>query len=190
MDSPEARPFGSIGHDIAHGAGAEMPMRGLDPYKYRATLSAGRTTMLQILGNSPSDVCGQWDAFDTVRLSAHDDLAGSPIDIVQPELGHLTRPQAETDQHCQNGDVAAAASRGSVARHKEATDLVRVQTFRQSDQSPAGSRWHGRDQRAFDDAIEMEEAEQGPKGCDRQLRRAATLSRTAGHRKGDNVSCG
>jgi len=190
MDSPEARPLGSIGHHVAHRAGAEMPMRGLDPYEYRPTLSAGRATVLQIFGNRSSDVCRQWDAFDTVRLTAHDDLAGSPINIVQPELGHLTRPQAETDQHCQDGDVAATAPRGSGGRREEAADLVRIQTFRQSDQSPAGSRWHGRDQGPRDDAIKMEEAEQGPKGCDRQLRRAATLSRTTGHRKGENVSCG
>ena len=54
--------------------------------------------------------------------------------------------------------------------------MVWIQTLGQSNQPPAGNRWHDGDQGAFDDAVDMEEAEQGPKGRDRQLRRAATLS--------------
>src|SRR5271157_5247341 len=64
-----------------------------------------------------------------------DDFAGSPVDIIQPELGYFARPHTETNQHGQNGDVPAAAPRGVVARREKASNLVGSQPLRQPDQS-------------------------------------------------------
>jgi hypothetical protein len=47
-----------------------------------------------------------------------------------------------------------------------------------------------KEQRALNDAIEMQEPEKGSKGRDRQFRRSSTLSRTTGHHEGDDVGCG
>jgi hypothetical protein len=89
MDSPEAGPLGGIRHYAAHAAGTEVAMRGFDSDKYCPPLGADRTATLEILGHGAPDVRGQWNAFDRVRLAANDDFAGSPVDIVQPELGYF-----------------------------------------------------------------------------------------------------
>jgi hypothetical protein len=72
-------------------------MRGFDSDKYRPPLGADRTATLKILGYGAADVWGKWNAFDRVRLAANDDFAGSPVDIIQPELG-LLRPTAYRDE--------------------------------------------------------------------------------------------
>ena len=190
MDSPEAGPLGGIGHHVAHAAGTEVAMRGFDSDKYCPPLGADRTATLEILGHGAADVWGQWNAFDRVRLTANDDFARSPVDIVQPELGYFARPHTETNQHGQNGDVPAAAPGGVVARREKASNLVGSQPLRQPDQSPACNRWHGRVQGLFNDAVEMQEPEKRSKGRDREFRRSSTLSRTTGHHEGDDVGCG
>jgi hypothetical protein len=95
MDSPEAGPLGGIRYHVAHAAGSEVAMRGFDSDKYCPPLGADRTATLEIVGHGAVICRGrlsperwrQWNAFDRVRLAANDDFAGSPVDIVQPELG-------------------------------------------------------------------------------------------------------
>ena len=91
-------------------------MRSFDSDKYCPPLGTDRAATLEIQGHGAADVQGQWNTFGRVRLTANDDFAGSPVDIVQPELGYFARPHTETDQQGQNGDVSAAVPRGVVAR--------------------------------------------------------------------------
>jgi hypothetical protein len=137
MDSPEAGPFGGIRDHVAHAAGTEVAIRGFDSNKHCPSLGADRTATLEILGHGAANIWRQWNAFDRVRLAANDDFAGSPVDIVQPELGYFARPHTETNQQGQNGDVPAAAPRGVVARGEKASNVVGSQPLRQPNQSPA-----------------------------------------------------
>ena len=152
-------------------------MRGFDSDKYCPPLGADRTATLEILGHGAADVRGQWNAFDRVRLGANDNFAGSPVDIVQPELGYFARPHTETDQHGENGDVSAAAPRGVVARREKASNLVGSQSLGSpTNRRPATD--GTADEGVFNDAVEMQEPEKRSKGRDCQFRCFSTLSRT------------
>jgi hypothetical protein len=111
LDSPETGLLRGISHYVAHATGTEVPMWRFDSNKYCSPLGARRTAMLQILGHCAADIRGQRDTFEAVCFAAHDDFTGSPVDIVQPELRYFARPQTETDQNGQNGDVPATAPR-------------------------------------------------------------------------------
>ena len=119
-------------------------MRSLDPYEYRSAMSARRPTAMQVRSDRFTDVRGQRETFGTICFTTHNDLAGSPIDIVERKLGDFGRPQAETDQHGQDREVAAAVLSVAVTGRLKAPDLVRIQSLGQSSQSPTGDRWHGR----------------------------------------------
>ena len=45
----------------------------------------------------------------------HNDLASTPIDIVELKRGDFAHSHAKTDQHWQNGDVGAAIASSASA---------------------------------------------------------------------------
>jgi hypothetical protein len=45
----------------------------------------------------------------------HNDLASTPVDIIEPKRSHFADSHAKTDQHCQNGEVTAAIPSSAVA---------------------------------------------------------------------------
>jgi hypothetical protein len=160
VDLPKAGASSGGSHDLGHSAGAERAMRRLDPDEYRPAMGARRTAAVKVHSHRFTDVRGQWETFDTICFTTHNDLAGSPIDILERKLGDFGRPQAETDQHAQDREVAAAVPSAAVAGHQKALDLVRVQSLGQSRQSPTSHRWHCTGQRPLDFAFHMKKAEQ------------------------------
>jgi hypothetical protein len=82
MDAPQAGSSSGFDHDAAHCLGAEGAMRSLDPYKYSPPLGARGTTTQKIGSDRVTDVWGQRETLGAVRLTVHDDFAGSPIDVV------------------------------------------------------------------------------------------------------------
>ncbi len=160
MDPPQAGASGGGGHDLGHPAGAEGAMRRLDPYEHRPATGTRRTTAFEISSDRLTDIRGQWEAFRTICFASHDDLAGSPIDVVKRQPGDLARPQAKTDQHGQDREVATAVLRAAVAGRQKASDLVGIQSLGQADQSPAGDRRHCKGERSLDHAVDMKKAEQ------------------------------
>jgi hypothetical protein len=62
-----------------------------------------------------ANVCRQRQTLGTLSFAAHHDLAGTPVDIVEPKRGDFARPQAKTNQNCQDGDVAAAIPSADIA---------------------------------------------------------------------------
>src|SRR5271165_1802233 len=115
IDLPKAGASTGSSHHLGHPAGTERAMRRLDPYEYRPPVGRCRTAAVQVRSDRFTDVRGQWQTFGTVRFATHDDLAGSPIDVVERKLGDFGRPQAETDQHGQDCEVAAAIAGAAVA---------------------------------------------------------------------------
>ena len=101
-------------------------MSSLDAHEYRPALGTCGTAAAQVCRHRFADVRRQWKMFNTASFTAHDDLAGSPIDIVKTKLGDFARPQAETDQHGHDREVAAAVSSAAVARCQKPPDLVGV----------------------------------------------------------------
>jgi hypothetical protein len=128
IDLPKAG-ASSGSSQLGHPAGAERAMRRLDPYEYRPPVGRCRTAAKQIRSDRLTDVPGQWQTFVTICFAMHHDLAGSPIDVVERKLGDFGRPQAETDQHGQDREVAAAIQGAVVAGCQKAPDLIGIQSF-------------------------------------------------------------
>jgi hypothetical protein len=51
----------------------------------------------------------------TLSFTADNDLASTPVDIVELKPGDFAQSHAKTDQHRQNGDVAAAIPSSAIA---------------------------------------------------------------------------
>jgi hypothetical protein len=161
MDPPKASASSGSGHHLGYPAGAERAMRSLDPYEYRPPMGSCRTPAVQVSSDRFTDIPRQGEAFSTIGFTSDDDLASTPIDIVDRKLGDFGRPQAETDQHGQDRKVAAAVLSAAVAGRQQAPDVVRLQSLGQSNQSPTGDRRHGRGKRSLHFALDMKKAEQG-----------------------------
>lgn len=62
--------------------------------------SAGclRSVPAQILGHRSADVAGQRQTLIAPILAVHDDVARSPVDVVEPHPGHLAGPQPQPEE--------------------------------------------------------------------------------------------
>jgi hypothetical protein len=83
VDLPKAGASSGGGDDLGHPGRTEWAMRSLDPYEYRSAMSARRPTAMQVRSDRSTDVRGQRETFGTICFTTHNDLAGSPIDIVE-----------------------------------------------------------------------------------------------------------
>jgi hypothetical protein len=133
MDPTEAAPFCRACNNSAHpGTGESMVWR-YGPYEYRSALRVYRTAAAQVCCHRFSDIRGQWDSLRTVALTArNDDLTRSPINVVESKLGDFTRPQAQTNQHGKDREVAAPIRSGDIAGREKTLYLIRVQSLRQT----------------------------------------------------------
>jgi hypothetical protein len=71
-----------------------------DRYEYRPALRASWTTAPQVCCHRFSDIRRQWDSLCTVAFTLrNDDLASSPVYVVELKLGDFTCPQTQTNKH-------------------------------------------------------------------------------------------
>ena len=61
------------------------------------------------------EIARQRQTLGTLSFAAHNDLASTPVEIVELKRGDFGHSHAKTDQHWQNGDVAAAIPRSAMA---------------------------------------------------------------------------
>ena len=115
MDAPEAGASSGGSHNLAYPLGAEGTMRRLDPHEYRPSLGlVGRLWCRYAATASPTSV-------GNGRRSVHFPLPRTTISPARqsisssPKRGDFARPHAKTDQHCQDGDVAAAIPSAAIA---------------------------------------------------------------------------
>ena len=81
-------------------------------------------------------------------LAAHADRARAPVDVVEPEPGDFTAPQAEPNQQGQDRQIAATDGSIGIARSEKASHLIGLEPLGQPGHSAAQDRRHGRDERA------------------------------------------
>ncbi len=94
IDTIKTAAFGSVGNNLGHRAAGESMMRRFDPHEYCPAMCACRTAVAQVRSHCFADIRGQRESFGTVGFTVHnDDLAGSPIDIIELKLGDFTRSQ-------------------------------------------------------------------------------------------------
>ncbi len=115
MNAPEAGALSGLSHNLGHPLGTEVAMRRLDPHEYRPSLGALGTAVVQIRSHRSANVCRQRQALGRLSFTAHNDLAGTPVDIVEPKRGDFASSHAETDRHGQDGDVAATIQSAAIA---------------------------------------------------------------------------
>src|SRR6266545_3778138 len=80
--------------------------------------------------------------FVAATLATHNDLAGPPVHVAQLQTGDLRRPQTQTRQHGQDGEVAKPGQRSTVAAVQQGRNPRSRQRRRQCRIAPARRRWH------------------------------------------------
>ena len=127
----------------------------------RSSAPAG-TAVAQISDDRRADVGGQRQPVAAAALAADRDLAAPPVDVVQAEPGDLPGPQAHPGQHQQDRPVPAPGRGGRVAGVQHRLDLPGLQRPGQPGERVPGRRRHRARQRDGQDAVDVQEAEQGP----------------------------
>ena len=74
---------------------------------------AARPAMLHVVRQSVPDVCGQRHRFNLIALATDDQLAATPVDIVELDGDCLRRPEAEA---CENHEHCIIAPSGRIGR--------------------------------------------------------------------------
>lgn len=119
-----------------------------------------RTSVSQIRGNRATDI--DWQRQDSlpVTFAPDEDLASSPVDVVELQGCHLAAPHAESGEHRQHGEVAAADGGPAIARRQQLLHLSGPERPGQASQTGAGHGGHRRSQGVRDDAVDVQEAKQ------------------------------
>src|SRR5262249_56040817 len=91
-DAPEIGAQSGVSHNPGHPLGTEGAMGRLDPHEYCSSLSGCGTAVLQIRSHHSTDVRWQRQTLGTRSFTAHNNLAGAPVDIVEPKPTDLPRP--------------------------------------------------------------------------------------------------
>lgn len=178
------------GHDLQHASACEGIVGRPDSHKYCPALGGPGTAVAQIGRHRFADIGRQGKVFDAASFAPYENLTGPPIQVVKLELGDFPRPQAETNQHGQDREVAAAVRRIAAAGRQQALNLVAIQSLWQPSQSPTGDRGHASGKRSRDETLDMKEREQRPQRRYSQACRAAAQLRATCHDKGDDVGRG
>ncbi|WP_245435226.1 hypothetical protein [Mesorhizobium sp. WSM3879] len=126
-----AEPGAAIGggHDLRHASACEGIVGRPDSHKYCPALGGPGTAVAQIGRHRFADIGRQGKVFDAASFAPYENLTGPPIQVVKLELGDFPRPQAETNQHSQDREVAAAVRRIAAAGRQQALNLVAIQSL-------------------------------------------------------------
>ena len=82
----------------------------------------GRSSLTRIRSESRADVARQREHVVARALAVHRDLAGSPIDVLDPQCGDLTATKADPDQQRQHGAIATTDRGPEIAGLGRATE--------------------------------------------------------------------
>ena len=120
-------------------------------------------------------------------LAAHHDFAPAPVDVIEPERGHLPGPQPEAPQHGEDGEVTQSRHRAPVAAGEQRSHRLCAQTPRQWLVRPTGGSGHRLRHRAGRVALQEQEAQQRPQRRDQHPGRPGTPSLTLADHEGGHV---
>jgi len=90
---------------------------------------AGRTASTQVGRQGLAHI--RWQGHPVVNqpLTANEEFASSPVDILEPESYHLTSAETKTGQQKQDGIVASAGRCAAVAGLEYTFDFLRPQVL-------------------------------------------------------------
>jgi hypothetical protein len=93
-------------YDLRYPSAAESAMRSPAPDKNCPNRSRSGTTAAQIGGRRITNIGGQRQALGTAALSPHNELSGSPVDVVELKRSDLACAQSEPDENGQDREIA------------------------------------------------------------------------------------
>ncbi len=104
---------------------------------------------MKVGDHSRADVWCDWHPRPLPPLGANKNLAGSPIDVIQGEIGNLVGPQAKLGQHHHDGVVAPPHCGCSVATIEDLLNLRSREVGRQTHELPLPDGGHAAGQRKW-----------------------------------------
>ncbi|HZV25318.1 MAG TPA: hypothetical protein VFG00_03420 [Acidothermaceae bacterium] len=92
MDNPETGSPRGASDDATHSAAAQSAMWRMAAHEDGPPLGAFGANASHVGGNRATNISREWKTFNAVPLTANDDLATAPIDVVQLKAGDLACP--------------------------------------------------------------------------------------------------
>ena len=141
--------------------------------------------MTQVIDHRLADIRGQRQPIQPVALAPHRQLTGPPVDVVEPQCGHLSRAQTEAHQHGQDREIAPADRTAPVAAAQQRRDHRRVQGLGQRRQLRVRDSRDRRGEVARSDPGDEQEPQQRPQRAEQRLHRPhAAQPRLRQHERG------
>lgn len=103
---PEPDPFDRAPHDVGDRCAAQPANWSLKAHEDEAGRTAG-PGVADVGGQRPADIVRQRDPIVAVTLSVNGQLGSFPVNVLEFQVGDLTRTEAEPGQQEQDGMVAA-----------------------------------------------------------------------------------
>ena len=108
VDGRQPGPPGGARDDLADRGRGEAAVRRQHPHEHAAACGARGTAAAQVSDDRLADISRQRQPLLATALAAHDELAGPPVEVVEPKRGHLAGPQPEPRQQREDGVIAHA----------------------------------------------------------------------------------
>ena len=124
----------------------------------------------EVGGQGLADLGQEGQPLARPAFAANGQFPGAPVDIVEGHGGDFPGPQAEPSQQAQHGIIPLADRRRPVAAPQQGFDLVVFQRPRDGGHFPVGYRRDGGGEVGGRPASHVQEAQEGPKAGDGELR--------------------
>ena len=129
------------------------------------------TAVTQIRGQRFADIAWQRQPLNPRSLATHQQLAGAPLDVVQPQPSDLAAAHPQPHEQQQDREIPAAVGRAGITARNQRAYLISVEPARQPLKPPERDRRHHLRQRPVDQPLDMQEHQQRPQPRHHQLRR-------------------
>ena len=159
VNQSQPGPAGSRLRDVADRGRVHRPVWAVNAEEHLPVAGLG-PAVLQIRHDGAPRVPGQRKPLVPGALARDDDLATPPVNVIQPQGGDPTDPQAQAGQQRQDGQVAPSRRSGLVARREHGRDLPPGQRLGQPGQPPRPGRRHRVGQPGADSAVDVQEPQQ------------------------------
>jgi hypothetical protein len=126
----QARSRGSPLHNVRDSAGREGPVWSPNADEDGAALGRSGTTASQVCSDRLANVRRQRQTLDTIALASDDELAWTPVEVIETERADFTGAQAEPDEQQEHRVISPAFSRSPIAGRKEPLDLAGLERSR------------------------------------------------------------
>ena len=136
VDRAEPCPARSGPHDRRHPDRAELAVRSESGYEHRSAPGCPRPAIAQVVRQFFPDVGRQRQAVDASGLAPDDELASSPVDVVQAEGSDLASAQAEAGEQREDRQVPPPGRVIRIAGGEQGGDLARRQCLGEPGERP------------------------------------------------------